>query len=778
MLRYRSTFPSVIIQLVDAEDQIGMLEDRTRQQAYAASRISQLRKSSSAASQLVTRCGVETLNCGRRPLHCRLEAMPSPSPTLVEFTSPMPFAPKRQLGAYEIICSLGIGGMGEVYRARDTRLGRDVALKILPPEVTNEPGRLERFDREARAIAALNHPHIVTIYSTEEADSVRFLTMELVDGHTLGELIAPNGLPMAKFLDIALPLADALAAAHQQQITHRDLKPGNVMLTNDGRVKVLDFGLARVGGAEADDQTLIATQAPITHQGMIVGTMPYMSPEQVEGRSIDARSDLFSLGVLFYELLSGDRPFKGVSSPALMSAILRDTPPSVTEKRDDIPEGLDRLLSRLIEKRPEDRVQTARDVFNELRHVRKQLEPGSDRTPAAKLPTQDVFTIAVRPFVARGPDEASTLLAEGLTDDIINGLSRFGYLRVLSRAAVAAAAEASYTLTGQVRKSGGSLRVSAALADNASGMNIWAEHYDRTDSESAFAIQDDVAASIIATIGDHSGVLGRSAATALADRRTDQLNIAELVVRYYAYAEQFRPEEHARLRTGFERALEREPRSADGWALLAMLYHDEYALGLNPLPEPLSRLRQAAERAVESDPRSQHAWVALATSHLFARDLEALRGAVDRAIAINPLNADTAAGCAVRLAAAAQYDRAEALVRSALAHKSQPPGWYYFPLFHAHFISHEHEEALSWIKLVNMPLMPLAQFAVASVAGHLGLAPEARPALEALRAIDPQLLDPARARQAWAVWMWDETYLDHMEEGVRKALLKESKRLA
>src|SRR5436190_2787387 len=179
--------------------------------------------------------------------------------------------------------------MGEVYRARDTRLGRDVALKILPPEMVSEPGRLERFDREARAIAALNHPHIVTIYSTEEADGIRFLTMELVEGSTLSDLLVPGGMPVARFLDIAVPLADALAAAHQKQITHRDLKPGNVMLSHDGRIKVLDFGLARVGGMDAGEQTLIATQAPITHQGMIVGTMPYMSPEQVEGRQIDTR---------------------------------------------------------------------------------------------------------------------------------------------------------------------------------------------------------------------------------------------------------------------------------------------------------------------------------------------------------------------------------------------------------------------------------------------------------------------------------------------------------
>ena len=182
--------------------------------------------------------------------------------------------------------------MGEVHRARDGRLDRDVALKVLPPEVARDPTRLERFAREARAIAALNHPHIVTIYSTEEADGVRFLTMELVEGQTLDGVITGAGLPVARFLDLALPLADALTAAHQKQITHRDLKPGNVMVSADGRVKVLDFGLARMGEA-GHGQAFDATRAVLTGEGTIVGTMPYMSPEQVEGRPLDARSDLF-----------------------------------------------------------------------------------------------------------------------------------------------------------------------------------------------------------------------------------------------------------------------------------------------------------------------------------------------------------------------------------------------------------------------------------------------------------------------------------------------------
>src|SRR5262245_9050259 len=330
----------------------------------------------------------------------------------------MPLPPGQKLASYELLSALGAGGMGEVYRARDARLGRDVALKVLPADVTSEPGRLARFDREARVIAALNHPHIVTIYSTEEADGLRFLTMELVDGCTLSDLIVSTGMAIPKFLDIALPLADALAAAHQKQITHRDLKPGNVMLSNDGRVNVLDFGHARIGGNEIDEESLAATQAPITHHGMIVGTMPYMSPEQVEGRLLDARSDLFSLGVIFYELLSGERPFKGSSSPALMSSILRDTPHSIVERRSDIPEPLERLVERLLEKRPEDRWQTARDVFNELRHVRKLVESGGSRSSSAARPApQQNLSIAVLPFTARNNEADSEDLAAGLTDD-------------------------------------------------------------------------------------------------------------------------------------------------------------------------------------------------------------------------------------------------------------------------------------------------------------------------------------------------------------------------
>ncbi len=408
--------------------------------------------------------------------------------------------------------------MGEVYRARDGRLDRDVALKVLPPEVARDPTRLERFDREARAIAALNHPHIATIYSTEEADGVRFLTMELVEGQTLDGVITGAGLPVARFLDLALPLADALTAAHQKQITHRDLKPGNVMVSADGRVKVLDFGLARLGEA-GHGQAFDATRAVLTGEGTIVGTMRYMSPEQVEGRPLDARSDLFSLGVMFFEMLTGARPFHGSSSPALMSAILRDTPPLVTGDRADVPEALARLVARCLEKRSDDRVQTARDVYNELRQVQKQLESGSGQrsgSPAAPSGGEAALWIAVLPFGARTADADTEALAAGLTEDITSGLSRFPALSVIAPQSAAAFRNsrldvrqiadrlgARYVLGGLVRKSASAVRIAPHLVDARSGAHLWTDTYDQPlEQGDLFTIQDDVTDRIVATVVD------------------------------------------------------------------------------------------------------------------------------------------------------------------------------------------------------------------------------------------------------------------------------------
>ncbi len=674
--------------------------------------------------------------------------------------------------------------MGEVYRARDSRLGRDVALKVLPPEVTNEPGRLERFDREARAIAALNHPHIVTIYSTEEAGGIRFLTMELVDGCTLGDLIVSSGMAIPKFLEIALPLADALAAAHQKQITHRDLKPGNVMVSNDGRVKVLDFGLARVGGADAGEQTLIATQAPITHQGMIVGTMPYMSPEQVEGRPLDPRSDLFSLGVIFYELLSGSRPFAGSSSPALMSAILRDTPSSVCDKRPEVPEALDRLISRLLEKRPEDRVQTARDVFNELRLIKSSDSSTGVRRRFSERSTVENLRIAVLPFTVRGGDPDAEAMAAGLTDDIAASLARFAGLAVVASQStraftdspldvreIAARLGARYVVGGTVRKSGSAIRTTSQLIDAESAAQLWSETYDRRleGNTDLFAIQDDVVDHIVATLADQGGVLAQSMMRSVQSTSVGESTAAQLIVRMWAFQHEASPQRHAELRDRIERELESAPDSPDLWALLANLYICEHSLMYNPLPDPLGRALRAALRAIELDRANQPGWLWLGLVHFHRHDRAGLEEAFDRATRINPRNAYVMAWAGNILTHVGEYERGTQLTARAMQINPAHPGWVHFSVFNRHFAAGNFEAALQAARRVNVPTFFWMHFAIASAAGHLGQLDEGRAAAEAMLRMQPAFADEANLREFITRWYWPEEMIESLIEGVRRS---------
>ena len=402
----------------------------------------------------------------------------------------------RSLGHYRITAAIGAGGMGEVYRATDTKLGRDVAIKMLPAAVAQDPERLARFEREARSLAALNHPNIVTIYAVEEDGGSRFLAMELVEGETLDTLLAPGGLPLPRFFEIAVPLADALSAAHERGIVHRDLKPGNVMVTREGRVKVLDFGLAKLEAADSNpDLTSTPTEsrADLTSEGQVFGTVAYMSPEQTRGGKVDARSDVFSLGVVFYQMLTGERPFHGASAVDMISSILRDTPASVTDRRADLPPHLARILRRCLEKDPRDRYQTSRDVHNELRDLRNETSaaplssaprpasaagekaeekpapratgsrkrtvlaagftlvllaialyaakrfgafhsaPRATQTASAPQPIQ---SIAVLPLDNYSGDPSQDYFAEGMTDELTSDLANISQLRVISRGSV------------------------------------------------------------------------------------------------------------------------------------------------------------------------------------------------------------------------------------------------------------------------------------------------------------------------------------------------------
>jgi serine/threonine protein kinase len=420
----------------------------------------------------------------------------------------------RTLSHYRINAAIGKGGMGDVYRATDTKLGREVALKVLPPDVACDPERLARFQREARAVAALNHPHIVTIHSVEEADGVHFLTMELVEGQVLDRLIPASGLPVERIFEIAGALAEALAAAHEKGIIHRDLKPANVMVTDDGRVKILDFGLAKDVHAETSSDTAL-TSAGHTQAGVVMGTLAYMSPEQIAGRTLDHRTDIFSLGIVLHEMATGRRPFEGTSSAELASSILRDSPPLVTDVRADLPSDLARVIRRCLEKEPGHRVQTARDISNEFRDLAQtasRKEPATNSAPRAVASAdsgaaraEEGFWIAVLPFKCAGANSDLTALADGITDDIVTGLSRFSYLRVIARSstlhyahseldvrAVGRELGARYVMEGALRQSGSRLRIPVQLVDAQSGAHLWAETYDRTfHPEEIFALQDD-----------------------------------------------------------------------------------------------------------------------------------------------------------------------------------------------------------------------------------------------------------------------------------------------
>ncbi len=406
----------------------------------------------------------------------------------------------RTLSHYRVLDKLGEGGMGEVYQAEDTRLKRQVALKVLPEDMAGDPERLRRFQREAEVIASLSHPGIVTIFSVEEAEGVHFLTMELVSGRRLDEMVPPGGMALEDFVEVAVPLVEALVAAHERGITHRDLKPANVMVTDGGVVKVLDFGLAKLRQQDSvSEGTQLPTEA-LTQEGLVLGTIPYMSPEQLEGRQVDHRSDVFSVGVVLHEMITGERPFQGASSASLVSAILRDRPESVGRLRVDVPPALERMILRCLQKDPERRFQTVKDLRNEL----EELPTAPEEAGASRA-----RSIAVLPFADMSPQKDQDYFCEGIAEDIINALSKIGDLRVASRmsafrfasrtaepAEVGERLDVETVLSGSVRKAGQRVRISAELVNARDGYQLWSERYDR-DLEDVFEVQDEISSNIV-----------------------------------------------------------------------------------------------------------------------------------------------------------------------------------------------------------------------------------------------------------------------------------------
>ncbi|HEX9188191.1 MAG TPA: protein kinase [Vicinamibacteria bacterium] len=531
----------------------------------------------------------------------------------------MPLEPGHVLSHYRLLEKLGEGGMGVVWKAEDLSLGREVALKLLPDSLATDAGKLARLESEAKTIAALNHPHIVTLYSIEEADDRRFLTMELVSGRTLAELILADGLPFEDVLRIAVPVVDAVSAAHRRGIVHRDLKPRNIMVDAEGRVKVLDFGLAQSPPPLAEEDVSDRTTRTFAGRALS-GTLAYMAPEQLQAEPTDPRTDVFALGVVLYEMATGRRPFQAKSAAELISAILRDTPVPPTRLRTGLPGRIDRLIARCLEKDPRYRLQSAVDLGWELEQV--EAEAQREKTRA----------VAVLPFVDLSREKDQDYLCDGLAEEILIALSKVEGVRVASRAASFRfrSREADVRETGRrlgveaivhgsVRKAGERLRVAVELVNVADGFEIWTDVFDR-GMEDVFAVQDEIVRRVVHALGVSLGetereTLGKPAA---ADARAFDYY---LQARSFFY--QYSRKAMGFARELFERAIALDPAYARAWSGIADCSAFLY-LNAGRRPEDAERADAASRRALEIDP-------ALAEAHASRGTALSLLGRHDEA---------------------------------------------------------------------------------------------------------------------------------------------------
>jgi len=536
----------------------------------------------------------------------------------------------KRLLHYEIQERLGAGGMGEVYRARDTKLHRDVALKTILPQVASDPVRLQRFQQEAKALAALDHPNIVTVFSVDEDQGRHFLTMALVTGSTLDLRVPEAGMELDAFFDVAVPLLDALAAAHARGIVHRDLKPGNVMVTEDGRLKVLDFGLAKL--MEQPSGLDDATAPLLSAVGEVSGTVPYMSPEQIQGKPLEASSDIFSLGVMFHEMLSGAHPFKAPTGAETMTAILRDPPKPMS--REDVPEPLVAAYLDCLRKDPGARPSAAglRDRFQELR-----------KQPAA-APEDTALSIAVLPFADLSPEKDQDYFCDGMAEEILNLLTKLKDLRVASRTStlqyrntqknlrvIGKELGVGTLLEGSVRKAGDRLRITAQLIDTRDDRHLWSDRYDRT-LDDVFAIQEDIAGSIVDAL---KVTLTPGETEALRTAPAGNVEAYDFYLRGRKFFRRDTRRDLEQAREMFRRAIEIDPayvRAYAGFADSTVYLYKHFMRD----PALLEECEKAVTKALELDPGSAEAHTSRGVIHWLKAEHEDAGREFAAAIRLDP----------------------------------------------------------------------------------------------------------------------------------------------
>jgi serine/threonine protein kinase/Flp pilus assembly protein TadD len=685
----------------------------------------------------------------------------------------MPLTSGNRLGPYEILAPIGAGGMGEVYRARDIKLGRDVALKVLPDAFARDADRIARFEREAKLLASLNHPNIATIHGLEETGGSYYLVMELVAGQTLAERLAAGSLAVEEVLRICIQIADALGAAHQKGITHRDVKPANIKVTPEGRVKVLDFGLAK-GSSEAQDEgcTEAETLTQMTQAGVILGTPSYMSPEQVRGEPVDRRTDIWAFGCVLFELLVGRRPFRGASHAEIIACVLK-TEPEWQALPARTPAQVRDLLQRCLQK---DRDRRLSDIADARKNLDEALLAPATGKPVE--PDRVIGSLAVLPFVNVSGDPQMEYLSDGLTESIIFSLSHLPQLRVMSRSAVfrhkghteeaqvvGQALGVGAVLTGKVLQRGETLLISAELVDVENGWQLWGAQY-RRKVEDIFATEEDIAKEISEKLRLK---LAPEKQNLLASRYTENVEAYHLYLKGRFYWAKRTEEGLYKGIQYFRQAIEVDPTYAlayagvaEGYVPLAVYCHlapndacpkamaaARVALEIDPkLSEARTVLggimsyydwdQENAEKelrqAVVLDPKYPRARQALAETLTISGRFEEAAMEAKRALELDPLALSLNAHMAMTYYFARQYDRAiEHGSRTVDMDPNFFPGYFYLGL--AYQINGQFAEAIAALQQARV-LSNNSTLMVASLGGALAASGKQEEARNILRELE------------------------------------------